>query len=300
MTPSSILVVGSTGLLGGEVVRQLRSTGHATKALVRKSSDANKLSGLKHAGAETVVGDLRDPRSLSMASEGATAVISTGTSLLSGADGDSIETVDLRGHLNLIAAAEAAKVGQFIFISFPPSPIDHEFQRAKRAVEARLEQSSLQYTIIQAASFAEVWLAPFLGFDPLNGHARIFGDGTKTTNWLSLSDVAKLAVASLDEPSFARQTLTLGGPEALSYSDVLELFAKEGYRTAAVEHIPEAALEKQLRAAADTRQQAFAAAMLGRARGQNVSSEFVLAHHAMQLTSMKEFVRLTVAMRHTV
>lgn len=299
MTSSSILVVGSTGLLGGEVVRQLRATGRATKALVRKSSDANKVSGLEHAGAETVVGDLRDPRSLSVASEGATAVISTATSLLSGADGESIETVDLRGQLDLIAAAEAAKVGQFIFISFPPSPVDHEFQRAKRAVEARLEQSSLRYTIIQAASFAEVWLGPLLGFDPLTGQVRIWGDGTKTTNWISVSDVAKLALASLDEPSFARQTLTFGGPEALSYNDVLELFAKEGYRAATVEHIPEADLEQQLRAAPDTRQQAFAAAMLGRARGQNVSSEWVLARHPMRLTSMKEFVRLTIAMRHT-
>src|SRR5688500_17880472 len=50
-------MTGATGFLGGELARQLRSSGHDLVALVR---DPAKASGLSDLGAELVVGDLED------------------------------------------------------------------------------------------------------------------------------------------------------------------------------------------------------------------------------------------------
>ncbi len=194
MTPSApILVVGSTGLLGTQIVQQLVSSGCTVRALVRHSSGPARVAALKSARAQVVYGDLKDEASIAAACEGVGTVVSTATSLLSRTEGDSIDSVDLRGQLNLVGAAERASVGHFVFISFPPIALDFAFQRAKRAVEARLRESALSFTIIQAASFAEIWLGPFLGFNPFCGRAKFFGDGTRPTSWISMADVASFA-----------------------------------------------------------------------------------------------------------
>ena len=56
-----ILVVGSTGDLGGRVVQQLRNRGHEVRCLVRPQTDD---AGLRTQGAQIARGDLTDPASL--------------------------------------------------------------------------------------------------------------------------------------------------------------------------------------------------------------------------------------------
>ena len=45
-----ILVVGSTGRLGSEIVRQLREQNQSVRALVRKTSDPQKVANLTSLG----------------------------------------------------------------------------------------------------------------------------------------------------------------------------------------------------------------------------------------------------------
>jgi uncharacterized protein YbjT (DUF2867 family) len=57
------LVVGATGPigLGGEICRLLRKQGKPVRALVRPTSSADRVSQLRSAGVEIVVGDVIDP-----------------------------------------------------------------------------------------------------------------------------------------------------------------------------------------------------------------------------------------------
>ena len=64
-------VTGATGFLGSHVARALAEQGSALRLLVRKSSNLKNLEGLR---AETAVGDLRDPASLSKAIAGCEVV----------------------------------------------------------------------------------------------------------------------------------------------------------------------------------------------------------------------------------
>ncbi len=54
------LVVGATGVLGGEICRQLRQAGKPVRALTRSTADPLKVEQLKRLGATLVQGDLKD------------------------------------------------------------------------------------------------------------------------------------------------------------------------------------------------------------------------------------------------
>jgi uncharacterized protein YbjT (DUF2867 family) len=261
------LVVGATGLLGSEICYLLRGRGSRVRALTRPTSDAGRLARLRDRGAEIVQGDLKDPASIASACQGVTALITTASSTLSRQDGESIDTVDRQGQLDLIDAAKAAGVRHIVLISFPPVAVDFPLQTAKREVEARLQRSGTTYTILQPTFYDEVWLTPALGFDVAKGTAQIYGAGHHRISWISAHDVARFAVAALEAPRAANSIIKLGGPEALSPLDVVQLAERITARTFAVQHVPESGLRAQYEAAADPMARSFAGLMLYYAAG---------------------------------
>lgn len=261
------LIVGATGLLGGEICTLLRARGSRVRALIRPTSDAGRVARLRDHGAEFVPGDLKDRVSLEAACHGADTVITTASSTLSRQPGDSIETVDRQGQLDLVDAAEAAGVRHFVLVSFAPVALDFPLQSAKRDVEARLQQSRMAYTILQPTCFDEVWLSPALGFDVANAAAQIYGGGHHRISWISAHDVARFAVAALDTPRALNAVIRLGGPEALSPLDVVQLAERITGRRFDVSHVPETALRAQYESATDPMEKSFAALMLYYAAG---------------------------------
>ena len=255
------LVVGATGILGGEICKGLMAEGRAVRAVVRSSSAPEKVAALKEAGAETVLADIKDPTSLAAACAGVDTVISTASSTLSRAEGDDIETVDRLGQLNLVEAAKTASVGRFVFVSFPPDESAFPLQDAKRAVEAAIVESGVPYTILHPTHFREVWLSAALGFEPENAKARMFGDGDGAISWVSLFDVANAVIASVGNPKAANRTIRLGGPEALSLAEVVARFEKAHGKDFEREVVPAADLEGML-AGDDPLTRSFAALMM--------------------------------------
>jgi NADH dehydrogenase len=279
------LIVGATGLLGGEICRRLTAEGEAITALVRDTSDPEKVAQLTSLGVELVRGDLKNLPSLKAACRDVRTVISTASSTLSRQSGDSIDTVDRQGQLDLIDAAEAAGVQRFVLISFPSVEIDFPLQHAKRAVEDRLRRSRMAHTILQPTCFMEVWLSPALGFDVANGQVQIYGDGRNRTSWISFQDVGRFAVSALDNPHATNATVKLGGPDALSPLEVVRLAEQSVGKPVVVRHVPEEALRAQLSAAADPLQQSFAGLMLYYARGDVV--DMTETSRAMQVDQLK-------------
>jgi uncharacterized protein YbjT (DUF2867 family) len=261
------LIVGATGLLGNRICALLTERGKAVRALARNTSSPDKVAHLQKTGAEITRGDLKDPRSLEAACRGTHSVISTASSTLSRQEGDSIESVDRQGQLNLIDAAEAAGVKHFVLISFPQAPIDFPLQSAKRVVEDRLRRSRMTHTILQPTFFMEVWLGPALGFDAANGKAQIYGNGYNRVSWISFEDVAQFAAGSVDNDRVKNVTLRLGGPEAVSPLEVVHSVEAQTGKPFAVQHVPEEALRAQYDGATDSLQRSFAALMLYCATG---------------------------------
>ena len=285
-----ILVAGATGLVGGEVCRDLARRGEPVRALVRATSAKEKLEALRSGGAELCVGDLKDPLSLSSACRGVDAIVSTASSTLSRQAGDSIESVDAAGQLNLVNAAKAAGIARFVFVSFrPPRAISYPLADAKRQVEEAI--ATLNFTIIQASWFMEVWLSPALGFDYANRTARIYGPGTSPISWVSFRDVAAMCALAVRSPAAGRRTIEFGGPEALSPLQVVARFEKIGGRPFQLEHVPEQTLRAQFDGAADAMQKTFAGLMLGYMYGDAIDMAPVVDQFGLQLTSVDDYAR---------
>jgi len=288
------LVVGASGMLGTEICRQLAAQDKPVRALVRDSTDPAKRDKLTSLGAGLAHGDLKDLSSLEAACHGVSTVISTASSTFSRQAGDSIESVDSQGQLNLIRAASGAGVHHFIFISFPPAPGDFALQRAKRAVERALAGSGLGYTVLQPTFFTEVWLSPAVGFDVANASARIYGAGRNKTSWISYFDVAGFAAASVDNSAARNAVIELGGPDALSPLEVVKIFEEMSGRKFSVTHVPEEALQAQRAAATDSLQEAFAALMLYYAHGDVIDmkpASAIFPEQASKLTSVLDYAR---------
>ena len=288
-----VLVVGATGLVGGAVCQKLAARGEKVRALTRATSAKEKVEALRSSGIEIVIGDLKDSKSIAAACQDVDAVISTASSTLSRQPGDSIESVDTAGQLALVNGSKEAAVERFIFVSFrKPQGFSYPLSDAKEAVEEAAK--NLNFTIVQASSFAEVWLSPALGFDYANGAVRIYGPGTNPINWVSFADVAEMCAVSLRQPAAHNKIIEFGGPEALSPLDVVARFEKIGGKPLKVEHVSEQSLLSQFHEASDPLQKSFAGLMLGYMRGDAMNMTPVVDNFGIRLQTVDEYARRVI------
>jgi uncharacterized protein YbjT (DUF2867 family) len=287
-----ILVIGSTGMVGGEVCRLLTSKNLPVKAMVRKTCVASKRDALKDLGVQLVEGDLRDISSFPKLLEGITTVITTVSAMpFSYVPGENdIRHVDEEGMINLIDEAKKADVKHFIYTSFSKNfDLDFPLSNAKRKVEKHLKNSGLEYTILRPSYFMEVWLSPAVGFDAMNAKVNLCGDGTKPIAYISLKDVAKFAVECISNPAALNAELELGGPENLSQLEVVKIFEEALQKKMEVQHIPLEALTAQFNSVEDVMQKSFTGLMICVAKGDFIEMKEVLRKFSVELTSVNEF-----------
>jgi uncharacterized protein YbjT (DUF2867 family) len=290
------LVVGATGMLGGEIVRRLVRSGKPVKALVRPTARPEAVEDLKALGMQVVEGDLRDPASLTRACQGVATVISTATAISGHQPEDSISDIDLRGQRNLVDAAGGSGVRHLVYTSFSgnlrtPEPLGD----SKRAVERYLMDSNVVYTILRPTYFMEGWLSPFLGFDYPNAQARIYGSGRNPISWISLRDVAEFAARCVDNLDARGRVLELGGPEPLSPLAVVRIFEESGGRPFTVEHVPEDVLSAQLEQADNDVSKSVIGLMLDYARGDAKDMTEVLGAFPIRLTAVRDYATRVLA-----
>jgi uncharacterized protein YbjT (DUF2867 family) len=107
--------------------------------------------------------------------------------------------------------------------------------------------------------------------------------------------VAAFAVAAVSNRGVANATIKLGGPDALSPLEVVQLVDAMTRRPMMVQHVGEDALRAQYSAATDSLQQSFAGLMLYYAKGDLIDmTEATDFFGARQLQSVRESLR-TVA-----
>ena len=230
-----ILVVGATGMLGSVITRRLLELEKEVRILVRSGSEYRALEA---AGAKPIVGDLKNRASLEAATRGVDIVVTTANSAVRSGD-DNVQTVEIGGNRNLIDAAAAASVKHFIFTSAmgasPDSPIP--FMQGKGMAEQHLKASGVPYTILSPNVFMEVWFPMVIGLPLQNGQpVTLVGEGHRKHTFVSSDDVAAFAIAAADNAASRNQQLLIGGPEALSWRDVVALASKVTNRQLAIRH----------------------------------------------------------------
>jgi uncharacterized protein YbjT (DUF2867 family) len=293
-----ILVVGATGMVGLDVCRRLAGRGEQVRALVRSSSRPEKVAALRAAGVSIATGDLKDPHSLAGAVSGVRTIISTASSTLSHGAGDSIDSVDLAGQLNLVAVAKVAGVDRFVLVSFRDrTGIDFPLLAAKQRIEEAIRP--FNYTVVRAANFMEVWLSPALGFDYSNAKARIYGSGSNPVSWISFRDVAEFCALALEVPAAYHRVVEIGGPQAVSQLEVVAAFEEESGRDFQLERMSEEVLRARALNATDPMEKSFACLMLNTALERAVEMRSVLNEFPLRLTSVREYARRALGIAAT-
>lgn len=232
------LVVGATGDLGQRVTRRLLDSGQPVRGLVRPRTNVST-QGVP--GLEIVPGDLTDPASLSSACQGVRTVVFTATAIGRRLAGErvSLRAVDHDGGLQLVEAAEAAGVTRFVYLSFPGTDagVGTPLERAKAAVEERLRSSGMQPVIVRPDAFQEIHLGPLARFDIAGGKVSIIGRGDSQRRWIATEDVAAL-VAALSIEADAPEVIEVGGPEAISKNQLVEIAERVSGRKIKTQHMP--------------------------------------------------------------
>ncbi len=198
-----LLVIGGTGHVGSEVIRQLRAGGHDVRALVRSQE---KAAAVRQAGAEPVLGDVADRATLGPALDGVSRLFIV---LAGGPDHVQLET-------NVIDAAAAAGDVGIVKLSVigadPSSPV--RFVAAHGRIEQALAASGVPHTLLRPNDFMQnafAW-APSIRAEGTvhtpNADAAIAS--------VDVRDIAAAAVAALTRDGHEGRAYELSGPEALT------------------------------------------------------------------------------------
>jgi nucleoside-diphosphate-sugar epimerase len=108
-------VTGASGFTGSHLCERLASEGCAVRGLVR---DPEHAAGLRQAGAEVAVGDLRDPQSLQRAAQGISVIYHIAAEFRhDNLSRKEMMAVNVNGTKNMLDAAMQAGVQKFIHCS---------------------------------------------------------------------------------------------------------------------------------------------------------------------------------------
>ena len=205
-----ILVTGSTGKVGSEVVKQLRSRGAQVRVLVRKAS-----AGKAAADTEVVIGDLLDPVSVEHALQGVDKLF-----LLNAVVPD--ETTQA-----LIAFDLAKRIGlkHIVYLSvFQVENFkDVPHFASKLTVESAIRQFDLPFTILRPNYYiqndASLKGALDAGLYPMPL-------GATGISAVDIRDIAEAAAIALTDKGHEGQTYNIVGPHLLSGQSAASIWSK--------------------------------------------------------------------------
>jgi uncharacterized protein YbjT (DUF2867 family) len=230
----SILVIGGTGTLGRQIVKQALDEGYQVKCLVR---DFRRGAFLKDWGAELIYGDLSIPSTIPTSLKGVTTIIDSAT--IRSTSSYTSETIDWRGKLALLEAAKLVGIKKFIYFSVlnasknPSIPL----LSLKLKMEKKLETSGLNYTIFQCSGFFQGLISQYAL--PILENETIWLPGSSApVAYLDTQDAAKAVVQSLGSTEYDKKTVSLIGEKFWTSKEIVELCERLSGKTANISYIP--------------------------------------------------------------
>jgi uncharacterized protein YbjT (DUF2867 family) len=214
----NVLVTGATGFVGERLVPALRSAGHDVSVLVRNADGYEPDDGVA-----VFQGDVLQPESLDGVLDGIDAAYYLIHAMGGGAG---FEARDRRGARNFAEAAGAAGVDRVVYLSGLGVDADDlsAHLRSRREIEQVLAEGDYDLTVLRAAIIIGDGSASFKIIRQLSSRLPVM----ITPRWVStrvqpiaISDVIAYLVGVLDVPETAGETYEIGGPDVLTYRDVL-------------------------------------------------------------------------------
>ena len=203
-----VLVTGASGGIGARFAQLLIQRGWRLRCLVHR----HEVIGAD----ETVTGDVTVPESLVGAVTDVNAIVHL-AALTHSRSRARYGAVNEGGTLNLVAAARAAGVSRFVFISTRAiSPDGGAYSRSKHRAEEAVRRGGVPWTIVRLPEVYGAGSAE--GVDRIFAQVRdgarvpLVGRGADVVCPVHIDDVVSACVQALEVPEAVGRTYTLAGP----------------------------------------------------------------------------------------
>ena len=227
MTPTTCLVTGATGYVGGRLVPQLLAEGHRVRVLARHP---DRLGDRPWFGqVEVVQGDAQDPSSVAEAMAGVDVAYYL---LHSIQEGPGLEAAERRMAHTFASTAAQSRLRRIVYLGglAPEIPITQMSPHMRSRVEVgeALRASGVPTVEFRAAVIIGSGSASFEMLRYLTERlpAMITPRWVRQrTQPIAIRDVLRYLVAAADLPDGVSRTFEIGGPEVLTYQEMMHRYA---------------------------------------------------------------------------
>ncbi|MEM1173888.1 MAG: NAD(P)H-binding protein [Pseudomonadota bacterium] len=232
-----VAIVGGTGFIGSYFVDALLAAGHTPRLLVRPGS-AGKLREASRC--ETVDGEVSDAESLATLVKDCDVVsFNIGILREDKSRGITFDELQLQAAKRTLDASKAAGIRRFLLMSANGvRPDGTPYQQTKFAAEQAAQASGLDVTVFRpSVVFGDPRGLMEIGTQLHNDVVRLpipapgfisgfsTSSSTVTMSPVHVRDVTDTMLAALGDDDTIGKTLTLGGPEVLSWSTMIRRVA---------------------------------------------------------------------------
>ena len=220
-----ILVTGGTGFIGQVLIRHLISMGYPVRTLLRPSHTSPNLP--RGVPVEAVICGLKDERGLRAAMKGVDVIYHLVGSESQGNQAD-LMGVDIEGTRIIARVAAEARVNRFFYLSHlgADRASAYPLLKAKAIAESHIIHSGVNYTIFRSAlaygpndRFTNA-LARLIKLSP--GLFLMPGDGSTLLQPIWVEDLVVCLTLALDDPATSGMVYSIGGPEYLTFRQIIE------------------------------------------------------------------------------
>ena len=229
LVPSETLItlIGGSGFLGRHIVRSLAKRGYRIRVACRRPDLAGHVQPLGVPGQiMPVQANVRYPDSLAAVSEGAHAVVNL-TGVLNSAGAQSFDAIHVFGAEASARAAKEARAKVFIQMSAlgadPGSASAYAKSKAEGEARAR---AAFPGTIVLRPSIVfgpeDDFFNRFAAMARFSPALPLIGGGTTKFQPVFVGDIAQAVTRLIDAGVASGRTYELGGPEVMSFRQLIE------------------------------------------------------------------------------
>jgi uncharacterized protein YbjT (DUF2867 family) len=241
---TAVLVTGATGFVGGALVPALLAAGHRVRCLVRTPVG---LEAPWRDDVEVVAGTVEDRRDVTRAAAGTTVAYYL-VHAMSAGRGEGLLVRERRAAAAFRDAVAVTDVGRVVYLGGLVDEdrlihaSEHLYARHETGQELRLGPvpvTELRAGIVVGAGSASFELVRAAARWPVAPAVPLASSRTQP---VALGDLLAVLVAALDAPDLHGRVLELGGPEVVTYGELVALVRRASNRRAPVRlplpHLP--------------------------------------------------------------